>query len=206
MKKRINYYVLLLFASLSLISIGFASWSISNPEPSQNASSSGLVSSEGIINASDYITTTITNFEYFNTGFIVRDEFNETVSLSNEGILSIKVSIKDSTKFNSLNLTNPTLNITLYQKQKKEEGKISLLTSTFINSITVNNNTISNDSISYSNYQLVMSCELTNSVTEYTFNIKFKVNEDNSKTFFDMMLKNSVSFSTIATIGGTTNE
>lgn len=204
MKKRINYYVLLLFASLSLISIGFASWSISNPEPSQNASSSGLVSSEGIINASDYITTTITNFEYFNTGFIVRDESADMVSLSNEGILSIKVSIKDS--FNSLNLTNPTLNITLYQKQKKEDGKISLLTSTFINSITVNNNTISNDSISYSNYQLVMSCELTNSVTEYTFNIKFKVNEENSKTFFDMMLKNSVSFSTIATIGGTTYE
>lgn len=208
MKKRLNYYVILLFASLSLISIGFASWQIADPNPVKNASSIGTTSSESVINSSDIIKTTIEPFEYFNTGFIIRskNENNEdTISLSDIGYIKITVEITDKDKLLK-NLTSPTLNVTLYQNSTNNNAN-KLLTKSYVTKVT---DSSSNDlGCNLDGDKLSFSCNLGNDISEITFYVNFDLsskNDSEKQAFFDTLLEYKVCFTTLSVIGGTYNE
>lgn len=208
MKKRLNYYVILLFASLSLISIGFASWQIADPNPVKNASSIGTTSSESVINSSDIIKTTIVPFEYFNTGFIIRgkNEKNEdTVILSDKGYIKITIEITDNDKLLN-NLTSPTLNVTLYQNSSNNNVK-DLLSESYVTKVT---DSSSNDlGCNLDGDKLSFSCNLSNDISEITFYVNFDLSsktKEEKKVFFDTLLKYNVCFTTLSVIGGTYNE
>lgn len=73
-------------ALTSLVSIGFSSWSIiMTAEPEIIT---GTVNVENIINNNEYVTiTSIKQFEYFDTGFIVDGATSETATISADVII-----------------------------------------------------------------------------------------------------------------------
>lgn len=86
MKKRLNYYVLILFASLSLISIGFASWNIRDPNDRLFAVENNEITSEDVYNTSDYLKlNNVKISKFFPTGF-VKDEDEINTNAENKKI------------------------------------------------------------------------------------------------------------------------
>lgn len=70
---RLKYYLVILLASLSLTSVGFASWIVSD---TITESTNGLIIVEDVLKVNDFITCSsenITKFKYFKNGFIDDD-------------------------------------------------------------------------------------------------------------------------------------
>lgn len=214
MKKRFNYYILLLFMSLSLISIGFASWSITSPNPTQESSSSGVVTSEGVVNASSIITTTIESFRYFNTCFV--EGTGSSTKPSNIGYITITVEVKE----NSTSINKPVLNLSIYQNSTLKSSGTGdakgLLSTTYVSSITLKktvgeNTTISNPTYSTTGTMLSLSYEFNNTTESnsieqqtLTFIIEYDLDKmgDNKNDFFNTLMNYNVTFSTLSIIGG----
>lgn len=211
MKKRFNYYILLLFMSLSLISIGFASWSITGPNSSQDTSSTGLVTSEGVVNASSIIETKIESFKYFNTCFVDKDENNKYTIPSNKGYITITVKVLA----NNTSITNPVLNLSIYQNSKLKSNSSNvntepkgILSDVYIKSITLNGNG-NGLSILYGGTMLTLSYSFGNTITTQTlvFKIEYDFSIDSDKNsvkndFFNTLMNYDVTFSTLSIIGG----
>lgn len=215
MKKRFNYYILLLFMSLSLISIGFASWSITSPNPTQDTSSTGLVTSEGVVNARSIIETHIESFRYFNTCFVDKDENNKYTKPSDIGYITITVKVKE----NNTSIENPVLNLSIYQNSTLKTNGTGvaegLLSKKYINSVTLKKTigeSTTNPTINptYSETMISLSYQFDNTneskVIEQqtlTFIIEYDLNKMNYKTaFFNTLMNYDVTFSTLSIIGG----
>lgn len=78
MKKYLNYYVVLLFMSISLISFGFSSWNISNPYKQEYNYISKQITSENIYNTSSYLKYREVLYDELETSDIV-DSSNKIV-------------------------------------------------------------------------------------------------------------------------------
>ncbi len=111
---RLRYYLIILLATLSLTSVGFASWLVSD---SATASTNGLIVVEDVLKANDYVVcgTAIEKFKYFKTGFL--DENNNIV---NSGSISVPLTIymdecnnkfAEETLEMQLSLADPSLQI-----------------------------------------------------------------------------------------------
>ena len=85
-KTKISFLAFIMF--LSLISIGFASWTLSKPEMNQTSDNSPI-SAEEAINSSKYVTKLdSTNFTYFPNGFTSSEG-----EIIDSGTLSIKFNV-----------------------------------------------------------------------------------------------------------------
>lgn len=208
MKKRFNYYILLLFMSLSLISIGFASWSITSPNPTQESSSSGVVTSEGVVNASSIITTTIESFRYFNTCFV--EGTGTSTKPSDTGYIIITVEVTAEVE----SITNPVLNLSIYQNSKLKSNLSNedtnpaeaLLSNKFIKSITLNEATLD---IPKGGTMLTLSYSFGEKIAKQTlvFKIGYDFGSESDKknvkdAFFNTLMNYDVTFSTLSIIGG----
>lgn len=78
LKSKITMFAIIMY--LSLICVGFASWTLS-VDTKDAVSSDNVITSETVINSNDEITIgQVTNFKYFNNGFIDEENFTLTYS------------------------------------------------------------------------------------------------------------------------------
>lgn len=91
-KVKLTYYLVMLLALISLVSVGFASWSITDD---LSTSVSGMIVVDDIMKVNDYITcdsNNLTKFGYFKSGFVSKNEDDKYV-ISNEGTITTSIEI-----------------------------------------------------------------------------------------------------------------
>ncbi|MCI5787848.1 MAG: hypothetical protein MR002_00600, partial [Acholeplasmatales bacterium] len=96
---KLKYYITMILISLSLISIGFASWTISNDVKIKDDS---IIIVDDVMKYNDYLSYTLTPFSYYKTGFV-----SNTGELTNDGIISVELVVNIDnckTKFTSSSL------------------------------------------------------------------------------------------------------
>lgn len=96
---KLKYYITMILISLSLISIGFASWTISNDVKIKDDS---IIIVDDVMKYNDYLNYTLTPFSYYKTGFV-----SNTGELTNDGIISVELVVNIDnckTKFTSSSL------------------------------------------------------------------------------------------------------
>ena len=96
---KLKYYITMILISLSLISIGFASWTISNDVKIKDDS---IIIVDDVMKYNDYLSYTLTPFSYYKTGFV-----SNTGELTNDGIISVELVVNIDnckTKFASSSL------------------------------------------------------------------------------------------------------
>ena len=96
---KLKYYITMILISLSLISIGFASWTISNDVKIKDDS---IIIVDDVMKYNDYLSYTLTPFSYYKTGFV-----SNTGELTNDGIISVELVVNIDnckTKFTSRTL------------------------------------------------------------------------------------------------------
>lgn len=93
---KLKYYITMILISLSLISIGFASWTISNDVKIKD---DNIIIVDDVMKYNDYLSYTLTPFSYYKTGFV-----SNTGELINDGIISVELVVNIDnckTKFTS---------------------------------------------------------------------------------------------------------
>lgn len=93
---KLKYYITMILISLSLISIGFASWTISNDVKIKD---DNIIIVDDVTKYNDYLSYTLTPFTYYKTSFV-----SNNGKLTNEGIISVELVVNIDnckTKFTS---------------------------------------------------------------------------------------------------------
>ena len=179
-RMRLNSYLVIFLATLSLISVGFASWVASN---GMTASTSGMIVVEDVLKVNEYITCSsegITKFSFFKTGFVNNGEialFEENGNTFTSGIITTKLEVKIAnckSKFSDCNTLEIDLNLMADQIALFNSGSDSKIT------VSVNDNrfVIDDDYITVSPFVTIMylddfqSLEDTIEITvTYTFKV-----------------------------------
>ena len=207
---KLNVYLIILLAMTSIISVGFASWTITD---STTASIEGYIVADDVINASDIIRTEITSFRYFNTFFIHEeeavDEFGEKymkVSPSDKGYMLITITVSDGEKLKKLK--NPVLNLYFEQEQASIDSLVTngISSNGYVTNITYNGISMPEEELRFNDHQIKISCAMSENISEYVFVIEFTVNDTNRTDFFEALLYSHVNFTTLVIIGGDTND
>ncbi len=168
---RLRYYLIILLATLSLTSVGFASWLVSD---SATASTNGLILVEDVLKVNDYITCSsgdITSFKFFKTGFVTSDN-----SISTTGTITVNLSInldECKKKFSDCN----TIEVELDMIQENlaifnSEGNISFQTKVMNGSAEITSKHTTNDTLSITEFDLENTSGVMTVTIIYTFTIE----------------------------------
>lgn len=129
LKTKISIFSLIMF--ISLVSVGFASWTIATPEQSQTSSPS-VITSESSIDSSKYVTTVeTTNFTYYSNGFTtdggdIVDNGTLTIKLNvSTNCLKFKFKLKFSDAINK-DINDKNIFTSITYKVKSESSEIAL--------------------------------------------------------------------------------
>ena len=110
MKKiKLTYYLVMLLSLISLVSVGFASWTVTDDF---STTASGMIVVDDVMKVNDYITcdsSNLTKFGYFKSGFV-----NENGEISNLGTIATSITINIANckrKFNDCDTLEIDLNL-----------------------------------------------------------------------------------------------
>lgn len=210
MKKiKMHSYLVIFLATLSLISVGFASWVASN---GMTTSTNGTIIVEDVLKVNEYITCSsgdITNFSFFKTGFIIGKDSDGKSIISTTGTITAKLSLNIEnckSKFSDCN----TLEIDL----SLESDYIALFNSGTDSSISFeisdNRFEIDNEYITLSPYVKIMYLDNFNSISddiEVTVTYTFKVDQEYYKEkIYPALLEDDFKFILSAKITGIVKE
>ena len=202
MTKKFMISLIALLSSISLVSIGFASWTIA----AGNNSISGTITAEDVMYTDHYVTITKAKpLTYCSLGFVNPD--NQSV-IVNKGVLDLNIQLKNlkefKTKFSTStsNINSLGVDISLsYESQGTyqylfntnssnelvfDEGKITTTDTTFALPSTYTKNTTKYNSTSF----IPLNGLLNGSRDTYTFNVKYTFTHNSSinKTNFKAKL------------------
>ena len=185
--------LLVFLTSLSIVSVGFSSWSIT---VETNAEINGNIEVDNVINNNDIITqTTSSNLTFTRLGFT---DANNKISKTNDIIVDYKIDLTKCEEF----LTKDNLSTEVTIKYAAEEGSFNIFEDysqgTNYNKLTLSYSTDGNetwdeiDSEDYivSDYQCVTSINLDNVLAEnhdemLSFSIKYSFEVTSGKYFYD---------------------
>lgn len=209
MKKiKMHSYLVIFLATLSLISVGFASWVASN---GMTASTSGMIVVEDVLKVNEYITCSsgdITEFSYF--GFI-----DNNGNISTSGKLTAKVTInmaKCKSEFSDCNSIE--FNLVLFSENLsvfKNTDKMSFSASIFNTDNEGNKTTkitstgsTSDDGKEYTLkfYMDNDSDMMLNLILEYNFEIEEDGFDYFSQTVYPILKEDAFSFSVMGKLTG----
>lgn len=188
MSKKPKILAAMLFMYVSLICVGFASWTISNGS-SDNNSIDGSIVVDNVINTSDVLVMTNNTrmFDYYNSGFVENDG---TITLKGSIYLEYTLDInKCKTVFND----NTNLEIYVDLKHPSDaldpnNTFLGFFGDTKITSTATLTSNIENANINYnlgksvitfSNFKTIQENSVTIGIT-----ITFIVNDDENHTYF----------------------
>ena len=200
MTKKFMISVIAILSSISLVSIGFASWTIA----SGNSTIGGIITAEDVMYTDHYVTITKAKpLTYCSKGFVNPDNQSEIL---NKGSLDLNVTLRNlkefKTKFSTSTSKIDSLGVDInlsYEQQgtyqylfntdsSKElvfdQGKITSSDSSFTLPTTYTKNTAQYTSSSF----IPLNGLLNGSRDTYTFNVKYtfthnsSINESNFKT------------------------
>lgn len=104
-KVKLTYYLVMLLSLISLVSVGFASWTVTDDF---SVSTSGMIVVDDVMKVNDYIIcdkNSVTKFGYVKSGFVSKNEQGKTV-ISNSSTISATITINIANckkKFNDCN-------------------------------------------------------------------------------------------------------
>lgn len=137
---RIKYFVFSILAMLSIISVGFAAW-VSTSE-STTINIDGTIKVDDITSSNDYIKCdNVEMFQFFRNGFIKNNE------LSNQGDITISISLLNLSKFDSYQTLNISLSLEYYNLNVFKKNNQWLQTSAVVKD--ANSNQLDSTSFSY---------------------------------------------------------
>ncbi|GEM_PF-5206423 len=195
MNLKLKFSIMMFLASLTIFSVGFASWSIASNTTTSNTSGTFLV--DDVMNSNEYITTYAEIFEYYNDCFVVVTKNDDgeilDVSTSNVGYITIHISI-NLTKYKEIYSNSDYVLIDTTLKYY-ESSSVALLSSAFVTNMYINS--IGNEATSKiyslnavtSTYQIFDVLETTEPTLELDFIFEFTVN-DNS--FFKELMDGNI--------------
>lgn len=188
MSKKPKILAAMLFMYVSLICVGFASWTISNGS-SGNNSIDGSIVVDNVINTSDVLVMTNNTrmFDYYNSGFVENDG---TITLTGSVFLEYTLDINEcKTVFND------DTNLEIYVDLKHPSDALypnntflGFFDDTKITSTATLTSNIENANINYnlgksvitfSNFKTIQENSVTIGIT-----ITFTVNDDENHTYF----------------------
>lgn len=188
MSKKPKILAAMLFMYVSLICVGFASWTISNGS-SGNNSIDGSIVVDNVINTSDVLVMTNNTrmFDYYNSGFVDNDG---TITLTGSIYLEYTLDInKCKTVFNE------DTNLEIYVDVKHSSDALypndtflgffgdTKITSTATLTSNIENTNINynlgKSVITFSNFKTIQDSSVTIGIT-----ITFTVNDDENHTYF----------------------
>ena len=201
-KVKLTYYLVMLLALISLVSVGFASWSVTDDF---STSTSGMIVVEDVMKANDYIvcdSSNVTKFGFFKTGFV-----DSVGKISNIGTISTTLTINIDNckkKFSDCNtleidLSLESEHLSIFNSVGNLEMSVELKNGE--NVITTNNT--SGNKIYLSIFDLSGFKSLYNEVTisvVYTFEIKN--NEYYTTTVYPILLRETFNFVLSAKLTG----
>lgn len=188
MSKKPKILAAMLFMYVSLICVGFASWTISNGS-SGNNSVDGSIVVDNVINTSDVLVMTNNTrmFDYYNSGFVENDG---TITLTGSIFLEYTLDINEcKTVFND----DTNLEIYVDLKHPLDAlypnntflgffGDIKITSTATLNSNIENANinyNLGKSVITFSNFKTIQDSSVTIGIT-----ITFTVNDDENHTYF----------------------
>ena len=209
MNRKISLILMTIVALLSLITVGFASWIITD---SDLAESSGMIVVDDVIKVNNYITcdTDIKKFKFFKTGFVNEDgTINNigTIEASlNINIYNCKSKFKDSHTLEiDLSLESENLNVFL-------ESENLVITVTIMNGSTpIKTSSFDNDenTVLLTIFDIEDFHNLPDKLTlnvVYTFEIRdtdvMSGKDYFSKTVYPILIRNSFNFVLSAKLTG----
>lgn len=188
MSKKPKILAAMLFMYVSLICVGFASWTISNGS-SGNNSIDGSIVVDNVINTSDVLVMTNKTrmFDYYNSGFVENDG---TITLKGSIFLEYTLDINEcKTVFND------DTNLEIYVDVKHPSDALypnntflgffgdTKITSTATLKLNIKNTEINynlgKSVITFSNFKTIQDSSVTIGIT-----ITFTVNDDENHTYF----------------------
>ena len=188
MSKKPKILAAMLFMYVSLICVGFASWTISNGS-SGNNSIDGSIVVDNVINTSDVLVMTNNTrmFDYYNSGFVENDG---TITLTGSIFLEYTLDINEcKTVFND----DTNLEIYVDLKHPLDAlypnntflgffGDIKITSTATLTSNIENANinyNLGKSVITFSNFKTIQDSSVTIGIT-----ITFTVNDDENHTYF----------------------
>lgn len=86
-KVKLTYYLVMLLSLISLVSVGFASWTVTDDF---STTASGMIVVDDVMKVNDYITcsSNVNKFAFFKTGFV-----DETGKVSNVGTIETTLTV-----------------------------------------------------------------------------------------------------------------
>lgn len=210
MKKiKMHSYLVIFLATLSLISVGFASWVASN---GMTTSTDGMIVVEDVMRVNEYITCSsgdITKFDFFKTGFVIGKDNEGKSIISTTGTITAKLSINIANckaKFGDCN----TLEIDLSLESDKIELFNSGTDASISFEISDNRFEIDENYKTVSPYVKIMYLDNFNSISgdiEVTVTYIFTVDQEYYKeTIYPALLEDDFKFILSAKITGIVEE
>ena len=196
---KFRFYVIMILATLSLVSVGFASWIATE---TIYESSTGLIIVDDVLKVNDFITCSsedITEFSFFKTGF-VDEEGNISTSGKIASLLTINldacenefkdcdsIEVQFSMLQEKLSLFNDAVNISYTASVMQGENEISSVTT-------------SNANLCVTTFEIPLSGGVIQVLITYTFTIE---NVDYYKTnIYPLLLKDDFNFTLSAKLTG----
>ena len=168
----------MILISLSLISIGFASWTISNDVKIKDDS---IIIVDDVMKYNDYLSYTLTPFSYYKTGFV-----SNTGELTNDGIISVELVVNIDnckTKFTSSSLE---LELTL---RTIGADTVNLFNNADLPLTVSINGTVLNDSQVTKNNTSAVTKYVINDLSQSSLTLRFeyKLTKDDSLNFQEII-------------------
>ena len=175
---KLKYYITMILISLSLISIGFASWTISNDVKIKDDS---IIIVDDVMKYNDYLSYTLTPFSYYKTGFV-----SNTGKLTNDGIISVELVVNIDnckTKFTSSSLE---LELTL---RTIGADTVNLFNNADLPLTVSINGTVLNDSQVTKNNTSVVTKYVINDLSQssLTLSFEYKLTKNDSLNFQEII-------------------
>ena len=202
MKKiKLTYYLVMLLSLISLVSVGFASWSVTD---NLETSVSGMIVVDDVMKVNDFIvcdSENVESFKYYKTGFVKNGQ------ISNVGTITASITVnieKCKTTFKDSN----TLVIELYLESDilplLNSNEIS--TGVVINGTEINPGDKNDGKICFVIYELedidTISSNIINLDVTYTFTIKEGSNQYFADNVYPILLHDSFNFTLSARLTG----
>lgn len=175
---KLKYYITMILISLSLTSIGFASWTLSNDVKIDD---DNIIIVDDVMKYNDYLEYKLIPFTYYKTGFVKDDG-----EITNEGIIKVEITVNIENCKSKFSTNQLELELTL-----RTIGADSLNLFNNVDlplTVSINNKELTDSYITKNNTSSVVKYQITDlSQKTLTLNFEYKLTMNNTFDFEDVI-------------------
>lgn len=171
---KLKYYITMILISLSLISIGFASWTITNDVKIED---DNIIIVDDVMKYNDYFECKLTPFSYYKVGFVASDG-----QITNEGIINVEIVVDTNKCREKFSTTKLEFELTL---RTIGAADVNLFNNPDLPlTVSVNNNVLTDSEVTKNNTSSVTKYIITDlSQSSLTLNFEYKLTMNDMSNF-----------------------